>query len=487
MEKIEDTVSTAAPGGLKPTLSTGRIIYMVVACAAPMASVMGAVPVAFGLGNGAGVPLTFVGVATVLALFAVGYTRMSRRVVSTGAFYAYVIRGLGRIPGLGAAFLAIVSYAAYVAGAIAYFSFFARTALSDLAHIDIPWGWYALIGLAAIGVLGYRQIEFSSRLLMLLITIEVGVLMVLNIAFIVHKGASAFPLHSLSLSAVTSGAPGIAVMFGFTCFIGFESAALYSEEARDPKRSVSRATYGSLVVIAVFYLLTSWVTVGAVGASKIQSTALSDLGGLYFGLSDQYLARWVTDLMEIFLATSLFATALALHNITARYVFALGRHKCLPTVLGRTHSRHGSPHAASIAVSVLATAVVGTCLILHVPPYIGLGAVAVGFGTVGIIALQGLTSLAVVGYFRRQRSTDVWRTIVAPLLGFAGLATAVALSLTKFSLLSGTDDRWINLIPCLLLAAFIAGISYAAWLRIKRPVVYHELGEELVEAAKATG
>src|SRR2546421_9475428 len=116
--------------------------------------------------------------------------------------------------------------------------------------------------------------------------------------------------------------------------------------------------------------------------------------------------------MEIFLATSLFATTLALHNITARYAFALGRQKCLPSLLGRTHPRHGSPHAASVAVSVVATFVVGVCLALHVSPYLGLGAVAVGFGTVGIIALQGLTSVAVFGYFRRQRSSDVWRTIV---------------------------------------------------------------------------
>ena len=111
MEKIEDRAATSASAGLRPTLSTGRIIYMVVACAAPMASVMGAIPVAFGLGDGAGLPLTFVGVAAVLGLFAVGYTAMSRRVVSTGAFYTYVIQGLGRIPGLGAASVAVAEQA----------------------------------------------------------------------------------------------------------------------------------------------------------------------------------------------------------------------------------------------------------------------------------------------------------------------------------------------------------------------------------------
>ena len=51
---------------------------------------------------------------------------------------------------------------------------------------------------------------------------------------------------------------GIGLMFAFGSFVGFESAALYGEEARNPRRSVPLATYASVLVITVFYGLTSW-------------------------------------------------------------------------------------------------------------------------------------------------------------------------------------------------------------------------------------
>ena len=55
----------------------------------------GAVPVAIVLGNGAGVPGAYVAVGITLLLFSVGYATMSQHVTNTGAFFAYVGRGLG--------------------------------------------------------------------------------------------------------------------------------------------------------------------------------------------------------------------------------------------------------------------------------------------------------------------------------------------------------------------------------------------------------
>jgi amino acid transporter len=45
----------------------------------------------------------FVAVALVLAVFAVGYVAMARRITNAGALYAYISRGLGRPAGVGAA------------------------------------------------------------------------------------------------------------------------------------------------------------------------------------------------------------------------------------------------------------------------------------------------------------------------------------------------------------------------------------------------
>ncbi|MFG2940322.1 APC family permease [Streptomyces sp. NPDC048282] len=462
---------------LRPSLGTWRLILLVIAAAAPMAAVIGIVPTAFALGNGAGVPLTFLAVTVVLGLFAVGYSAMSRRVVSTGAFYSYVVQGLGGVPGLGAACVAVVSYTVFVAGALGYFAYFCQAAVTELTGWNGSWVWFAAGGWLLVAVLGHRRIDLSTRVVAVLLTAEFAILAVLVVSIVGHIGADAFPTEGFSPHAASSGAPGIAIMLAFTCFIGFESAALYSEEAHDPRRSVSKVTYGSVAVIGGFYVLTSWVTVGAVGGDRIAEVAARSSGTLYFDLTTRYLAPWVTDVMAVFLATSLFATTLSIHNVAARYLFALGRQRCLPSAVGRAHHRHGSPHIGSAVVGAVTALIVLGCVAAGVSPLVGLGTVAVGLGTVGIIALQCLASLAVVGYFRRRGERASWATTAAPLLACVGLCAATVLAVDKFELLSGSTSTVVNSLPWLTLAVFLVGGGYALWLRSRRPESYARMTE----------
>lgn len=476
-ESATATTQITTDNALRRSLGTWRLILMVIAAAAPMAAVIGIVPVAFALGNGAGVPLTFVGVTIVLALFSVGYSAMSRRIVSTGAFYSYIAQGLGGAPGLGAAFVAVVSYTVFTAGGLGYVAAFTQTAVQQITGWNGSWIWFALGGGLAVAVLGYRRIDLSSRVIAVLLTAEFAILLCLVVSIIWHAGVHAFPTRALSVHAATSGTPGIAVMLAFTCFIGFESAALYSEETHDPRRSVARATYGAVGVIGAFYVLTTWVTVGAVGPDHIADTAAQSTGNIYFDLTSTYLAPWVSDVMAVLMATSLFATTLAIHNVASRYLFALGRQRCLPHQLGRIHHRHGSPYVGSAAVSVVTIATVLVCAAAAVPPLVGLGTVGIGFGTVGIIALQCLTSLAVVSYFHRVGTKVGYATRTAPLLAFLGLFAAVALAAGKFDLLSGASSRWVNSLPELLAVVFAVGVGHALWIRKKRPIQFRQMTE----------
>ncbi|MFI6366309.1 hypothetical protein ACIBG0_26550 [Nocardia sp. NPDC050630] len=114
---------------------------------------------------------------------------------------------------------------------------------------------------------------------------------------------------------------------------------------------------------------------------------------------------------------------------------------------------------------------------MSIDPLVGLGTVGIGFGTVGIIALQCLASLAVFGYFRRVKSTPGFATVVAPLVAFAGLGFALYLAVEKFELLSGATNAFVNALPTLLLVTFAAGACYAAWLRTKRRAHYLRITE----------
>jgi amino acid transporter len=463
--------------GLRQSLGTLRLIFLIIAAAAPMAAVLGVVPVAFAFGNGAGLPLTFLAVALVLGLFSIGYSAMSKEIVSAGAFYAYIARGLGVVTGLGGAFLAIVSYVTFICGAVGYFAFFSKIALHDIFGIDVHWTVTGIFAILFCAVLGYRQIDFSSRMLALLLMAEFVVLIILSGAIVWGKGAAAFPASVFSLDAVLSGAPGVAVMLAFTCFIGVESAALYSEEAKAPSKSVGTATIGAILITVCFYFLTTWITVGAVDGD-IQTVASAQVANLYFGLSDQYIGGFATKAMMLFLATSMLATNLAVHNVSSRYIFSLGRQSSLPAMLGRTHPRFASPHVASLLVTAITAVVTLICIAADSDPLLGFGAVGIGLGTVGIIALQALTSLAVVAYFRRQGRSHWWTTLLSPLLSFLGLGCAVALAVSKFDLLTGLQNAVVLSLPLVLLAAFLIGCGYAIFLRNRRPHVYDAVSRD---------
>lgn len=467
----------AAP--LRQSLTAWRLVLLVVAAAAPMAAVVGLVPVGFALGNGAGLPFTVLVVSLVLGLFSVGYSAMSRRVVSTGAFYTYVTRGLGGVLGLGAAFMALISYTVMTCGGIAYFAYFSQALFDEFFGWAPSWMWFAAAGSLLIAVLGYRGIDMSFRVVAVLVFAEIALLLCLVAGIIGKVGVRAFPGDSFSFHSLASGAPGVAVMLVFGLFAGFESAALYSEETRDPRRSVARATYGAVVAMGGFYILTTWVTVGAVGSGKIVGAAAQATGTLYFDLTASYLAPWASQLMSVFMATSMFATVLAAHNVASRYFFALGRQRCLPGTVGRVHSRYGSPHRASIVVSIVTAAIVIAGFLSGMAPMVGLGTITAGLGVVGIMALQCLASLAVIGYFRRHGGGSPWSTVVAPLLAFLAMGFGLTLAISRFDLLSGASNGFVNSLPVLIAMVFVSGSAYGWWLKIRRKDHYERVTAHL--------
>jgi amino acid transporter len=463
-----------AGGELRPALSTGRVVFLVVAAAAPLAAMVGNLPLALAVGNGPGTPGAFLLATLILLCFAVGYAAMSRQVVNTGAFYTYVGRGLGRPAAVGAAYVAVLAYNAQTVGLAGAVGYFVDLVLEDQG-VHGAWQLYAAIGLVAMAVLGYRSVDVSAKVLAVLMIAEIGILTVFDLGVLAHRGGDALPGVAFGPSTVFTGAVGLALMFGFTSFLGFESAALYGEETRDPARSIPRAIYISVLLIGGFYVLTSWLVVGGIGPDQVDETARRELGLLLFTLDTRYVAGWMSDVMAVFLCTSVFAAMLAMHNAAARYMFALGRDGLLPARIGRLHPRSGAPSAASAVQTVITVGIVGAFGIAGLDPYLNLGASMVGLGTLGVVALQAVAAVAIVVFFRRRGDRRWWRTAVAPGLGAAGLFAATVLVVDKFDTLTSTSNAAVNLLPWVLVLAAAVGVGTALWLRSARPDRYAAL------------
>jgi len=471
--------ATAAPPaddaggrGLRGSIGVVGIVFLVVAAAAPLTAIGGALPVMLAIGNGAGNPMAYVVAAVVLLLFSVGYAAMSRHVVDAGAFYAYVSKGLGTPVGVGAAGLALLTYTAIQAAIYGLAGATAQGLSTQYGGPDLPWWVWAFLLMAVVGLLGYRNIDVGTKVLGVLLTLEIGVIAVVAGAVLVQGGADGIDVRSFTPSAFFSGAPGISIMFAVASFIGFEATAIYGEEARNPRRTVPLATYLAVVLIGAFYALSSWAIVLAFGSDGVAAAAQADTAGLVFTAAAEYVSPVVADVMLVLLLTSLFAALLAFHNAISRYLFALGRQGMAPGVLSRTHLRHTSPHIGSLTQTASAFVVVAVFAVAGSDPVLQLFTWMSGLATVSILLLMVLTSVAVLAFFARSRvDRRTWHTRVAPALGTLGLLGIVGLVLANFTTLISGDAVLATVLLAVIAAAFALGVVVALVRRPRRTPV----------------
>ncbi|MEZ0052226.1 amino acid transporter [Mycobacterium sp. MAA66] len=463
----EILVDTGLPAGDRPNRLSGRlgpvaIVFMVVAAAAPLTVVAGTFPIGISAGNGAAYPASYLICTAVLLLFAVGFTAMARHIPGAGAFYTYIAHGFGRHAGLGAAFLALLSYTAVQGGVYGYIGAAIDSLVSSHGGPHLPWYLYGLLMMVLVGTLGYRHIELSGKVLGVLLVCEVGIVLVINAAVIGHVGAQGLSTAAWSPAKFFSGAPGIALIFALAGYIGFEATAVFRDEARDPVRTIPRATYAALLLIGGFYALSSWALVSAWGDADAVQMATDHPEGMLTATATRYLGSAAADLVQIFLITSLFAALLSFHNVLARYIFSLGNTRALPEQCGRSHVRHDSPHIASVVQTLSALVLVVVSVVAGLDPVTQVFTWFVGAASVGIVVLMTLTSAAVVVYFRRTRlDTRPWHTVIAPSLGFLGLAVLSVMTAVNLPLLVGGSGTLATVIGALLVSAFLGGIAIA--------------------------
>jgi amino acid transporter len=455
-----------APAGHRLTgrLGVGAIVFMVVAAAAPLTVVAGTVPIGIAAGNGPGYPATYLVSAVVLAFFAVGFTAMTRHVPNAGAFYSYIGVGLGRGWGLGSALVALVSYVTVQGAVLGYIGFALGGLVEGYGGPALPWWLWTFLVLAITAVLGFRHIELSSKVLGVLLVAEVGIVLVLD-AVVVGKGGSDEGLSTafLNPSEVLSGAPGLGLMFAIAGFIGFEATAIFRDEARDPDRTIPRATYAALAIIGVFYTLSAWAVVSAWGDSSVVAEAAADPGNMVATTAQRYLGTAAADVIQVLLVTSLFAAVLSFHNVLSRYFFSLGNTGVVPAACGRSHARHASPHVASLVTTAIGVLLMAVSAVAGLDPVLEVFTWLAGIASVGIVGLMLLACVAVLVFFRRTGvDRRPWQTLIAPGLGVLGLAGVLVLLVENLPLLMGGSTALGIGAGVLLLLALGGGFVLAA-------------------------
>ena len=99
-----------------------------------------------------------------------------------------------------------------------------------------------------------------------------------------------------------------------------------------------------------------------------------------------------------------------------------------------------------------------------------------GVATLGIVVLMALTCLAVLVYFRRNDiQAGLWRSVIAPALGFVGLITILVAVIWNFPTLIGGSQSLADFFFALVVAAVALGIVQALIMRRRNVVAYESL------------
>ena len=469
----------------KGRLGVAGIVFFVVAASAPMAGMTGVVPVATVLGNGAAVPGAYVFVGIILLLFSVGFTAMSHKVTNAGAFFAYVGKGLGVNMGVGSAFVSIL---AYLTVQLAVFGFFG--AMMSLTFgsmgLDINWFVWCVIGWAAVTLMSLLSVDVGAKFLGVLTTLEVVSMFIVAVAILANGGPEGLNFQasfdpSLVFAGGFTGTAGIAIAFAFASFIGFESTAIYGEEAKDPKKAVRRATYWAVGIIAGLFAVVSFAMMTGMGASEavnqtlerssVDGTPLVDPAAVLFSLASEFVGPWMAQLMGILVITSLFAGLLAFQNAASRYFFAMARGGVLPARLASTN-RRGAPAGGVWTTSIITLIVMGLFAVFALDPVLNLFYWMSTVAVLAIVLVEIFVSIAVIAYFMKNEGANVWQGKIAPALAAIGMALAMYLVVARFNLLSGTVADGVD--PTLPESAF--ALSPLGWFLVALPVIFLAIG-----------
>jgi amino acid transporter len=441
------------------------VAFFVIAAAAPIAAVVGASPVLFSA-SGPGTPVIYAIAALLIALFSVGYLRMSREITNAAGFVAYIAKGLGSRWATGAAGIALVTYIALQGGLWSQFGVFAQQLVIGLIGVEVPVYVWIVAALVLTTLLTMRGVDASLKVLGLIIVEETLVIVALVVCLILQRGWGIFTLDGFTAGNVFGPGLGISLLFAFTCFTSFTSfkaTVVFSQEAINPRRTIPRALYLVIAFVGIFYAVSTWAISGAIGIGNIQAEATKDPAGLIFGLAAQTAGEWLSTIMQVLVVTSFIAMLLGISNMFARYLFALGRAGTLPTRLAATN-RRGAPAVAALVNGIRILIVISAFRAFGADPITTIFAWLVALGTAGFITILILTSIAIIVYFARQKTSDnPWVTTIAPVLSCLAFLAIGYLTISNYDALLGGAGGVAKWLLLLIPVAFATGFAVASY------------------------
>lgn len=134
----------------------------------------------------------------------------------------------------------------------------------------------------------------------------------------------------------------------FLAYIGFDSIAANSAEAKDPKKTMPHGIIGSLVIATILFVTVALVLVGMFHYSKYANNAAPAAWAL---LNSGH--EFTSNLLSVVALVGMFTAIIGMMLAGSRLLYAFGRDGLLPKFLGKVNDK-GLPNNALLVLSVIA-------------------------------------------------------------------------------------------------------------------------------------
>ncbi|KAK6174123.1 hypothetical protein SNE40_017456 [Patella caerulea] len=269
---------------------------------------------------------------------------------TAGGPYAFVMKGLGPLPG----FLIMYGYTVLIAGP--FWAFLAYTAALYIVKPIFPdcetenvglgvkilagWIMITLVALNCVYMKYVKRIQtfLSSTKIFALLIIVVGGIYQLAI------GETEYLQQPFTGTSQEPGGIAIAIFYSIFSYGGWQVMTSLTEEVKQPGRDLPRSVYISFIIVISQYILTNVAYFTILSPTEVLGSSAVAL------LFIQRLYKPITAVIAVFVAlTSIGALNASIMGLP-RLLFAGARVGHMPVILGMIHTKYRTPWPATFVM-----------------------------------------------------------------------------------------------------------------------------------------
>ncbi|MCI1985907.1 MAG: amino acid permease [Lactobacillus sp.] len=316
---------------------------------------------------GPAVALSCLGAAIVAGLVAFAYAEMSAAMPFAGSAYSWINVVFGEVFGWIAGWALLAEYfiaVAFVAsglsanlrGLLASFGLVVPDALANpFGHNGGVMDLIATIAIILVAVLLSRGVSEAARVENVLVVLKVLAILAfiaIGLTAIHWQNYSPFiPAYHVNADGTAFGGwkgiyAGMSTIF--LAYIGFDSIAANSAEAKDPEKTMPRGIIGSLIIAVILFMAVSLVLVGMFHYPLYAGNA--EPVGWALRHSGHPLAATVIESVAVI---GMFTALIGMMMAGSRLLYSFGRDGMLPKPLGKLTKDKGLPNNALLALAII--------------------------------------------------------------------------------------------------------------------------------------